>query len=232
MSSVRIESAQKNGCHGVPGCAPAAGKGRHRRHANPFSVRCEQPPLHVATHFGRAAPIALDIGCGPGAYVVALACAQPHHNVLGLEIRPHLVAQGRAALAAAGARHADVLLANANLRIGEMLPDGSVAFVSINFPDPWFKKRHHKRRVVTREMLDTLARKLTAHAVVHVMTDYAPLAHAMRQTFVRSGYLDHFDPGQWPTQSTTNIQSEREQWHQARGDRIWRMQFSAPKAPR
>lgn len=228
MSSARIASCPFDDL-AAQDRAPVSGKGRHRRHANPFSVRTRQPPLHVATHFGRQAPIALDIGCGPGAYVVALAQARPHDNTLGLEIRPHLVEHGRALLAAAGARHADVLLANANQQLGDLLPDNSVVFVSINFPDPWFKKRHHKRRVVTPELLRTLARKMTAEAQVHVMTDYEPLAHAMRQTFAQAGYVDAFAPKTWPTQSTTNIQSEREAWHLSRGDCVWRMRFLPPK---
>lgn len=214
--------------HGMPA---GFSKGRHRRHANPFSLRHEVQRLDVEAHFGRQAHIALDIGCGPGAFVLALARARPQDNVLGLEIRPHLVEVGRAQLQADNLAHADVLLANANLHLDALLPDHCVSMVSINFADPWFKKRHHKRRVVTDDLSAILMRKLVPHGEVHVMTDVEALARVTRRTLAQAHFVDANPPDKWPATSTTGLQSERERWHVARGDAVWRMCFSAPSLP-
>lgn len=201
---------------------------RHRRHANPFAIRHAIEPLDLAQIYGRAAPLALDIGCGPGAFVASLAAARPELNVLGIEIRQFLVDETRQACEAAQVTNAHATLANVNNHLQALIPDKSVAFVSVNFPDPWFKKRHHKRRVVNSAFLRILADKLLPDAEIHAMTDYEPLAVVMRQSLVEAGYIDCHPEQLWPEQSTTGIASERENTHIGRGEVIWRMAFKPP----
>lgn len=208
---------------------------RHRRHANPFAVRHPVPAFDPVAHFGRSAPIALDIGCGPGRFVAELAQAHPEYNVLGLEIRAHLVASTCAAVAqvqrearerGAPPVYGHALLANANLHLPTLLADHTVGFVSVNFPDPWYKKRHHKRRVLTETLLHALRPKLLPGAQIHVMTDYEPLALAMRQALAAQDWLeDRVGAGVWCAHSTTGLTSEREQTHMARGEPIYRMAY-------
>lgn len=208
---------------------------RHRRHANPFAVRHPVPAFDPVAHFGRSAPIALDIGCGPGRFVAQLAQARPEYNVLGLEIRAHLVASTCAAVALAqraarerGAApvYGHALLANANVHLPTLLAERTVGFVSVNFPDPWYKKRHHKRRVLSEALLQVLRNKLLPGAQIHVMTDYEPLAHAMREALAAQDWLrDMVGAGVWCAHSTTGLTSEREQTHMARGEPIYRMAY-------
>ena len=203
--------------------------GRHRRHANPFSVRHAIPPLDEVAVYGRKAPLALDIGCGLGGYVGALAASRREYNVLGLEIRPHLVQQANAAFADAALQNAHLVYANANSHLDTLVADDSVAWVSINFPDPWFKLRHRKRRVVEPHLLRVLAKKLAAGGRVYAMTDVPMLAEGMRTAFARAGFVDLHRAGDWPLQSDTGIASEREIWHQSKHDPVWRMAFAPPQ---
>jgi tRNA (guanine-N7-)-methyltransferase len=200
-------------------------KRRHRRHANPFTIR---GPLEVpdwCVVFGRNAPMALDIGCGPGMFALELARQHPEWNVLGLEIRRHLTAHLNSEAQKEGLSNVYGCYANANVHLDSLVPDNSVVFLSINFPDPWYKKRHHKRRVVQKEWLSVLKRKLCAGAYIHTMTDYAPIAEDMHEVFSQ-------EPGLMPESrdgflgaSTTGIVSERELKHTARGEAVYRMKY-------
>ncbi|RYF03356.1 MAG: tRNA (guanosine(46)-N7)-methyltransferase TrmB, partial [Deltaproteobacteria bacterium] len=145
---------------------------RHRRHANPFTLRGPIEAPDWAAKFSRRAPLALDIGCGSGLFVQALAQARPQWDVVGLEIRPHLVQQTNERMAACNLGNALCILANANAHLGELFAANSVAFVSLNFPDPWYKKRHHKRRVMQPQFLQALQPLLCDGAQIHAMTDY------------------------------------------------------------
>jgi len=206
-----------------------AGLGSHRRrrqHGNPFSIRGPASIIEWSAVYRRVAPLALDVGCGPGAFAVELARQHPEWNVLGLEIRPHLVASVLESAATLGLGNLHALLANANLHLSEILPDASVAFLALNFPDPWYKRRHHKRRVLSADWLRSLAPKLRVGAALHVMTDYEALALYMRAVLDATPWLVNLDgKGQFAAASTTGISSERERVHERRGESIYRLRF-------
>ncbi len=200
---------------------------RHRKHANPFSVRGPLAAPELASAFARAAPLALDVGFGEGGFLLALAQAHPEWNVLGLEIRPHLVEELNARAKAAGLGNAVAVLANANLHLHELVPDRSVAFVAVNFPDPWYKKRHQKRRVVNPEWLVGLEPKLVPGAELHAMSDYQPIAEQIRRTLEANPRFCNLDgAGTFAPASTTGIVTEREAKHQRRGEPIYRLRFT------
>ncbi len=199
---------------------------RHRRHANPFTVRHDLSHIDIAGLFIRAAPLAIDIGCGPGLFVQQLATEHPEWNVLGLEIRPHLVAHAQGLAQSAQLSNVHCLLANASLHLPNLLGRGQVAFISVNFPDPWYKKRHHKRRVVDAAWLEAMGPSLAVGAEVHAMSDYLPIAEQMRDTLRQAAAFEDLTPGDaWPEASTTGLTSEREQTHLGRGEPIYRMAF-------
>lgn len=209
----------------APAEAPASTK-RHRRHANPFTVRHDLSHVRAQALFDRQAPLAIDVGCGPGLFVQQLATAYPHFNVLGLEIRPHLVAATETLAAKSGLSNVRCLLANANLHLASLVEPGQVSFLSINFPDPWYKKRHHKRRVVNADWLREISPALAQGAFIHAMSDYLPVALHMRCALREAhGYQDQNPGDAWPAASTTGLTSEREQTHMGRGEPIYRMAF-------
>ncbi len=213
----------------LPCVAPGAARDRHRRHrqhGNPFSIRGPLTAPDWPAIYGREAPLAIDIGCGPGAFVVELARQHPGWNVLGLEIRQHFIDSVKSKAQSLGLGNVHALLANANVHLAELLPDHSVTFLSLNFPDPWYKRRHHKRRVMRSEWLAALAPKLMAGAELHAMTDYEVLALEIQGVLEGTPWLVNLDgAGCFATVSTSGVASERELTHVLRGEPIYRLRF-------
>ncbi|MEL6543161.1 MAG: tRNA (guanosine(46)-N7)-methyltransferase TrmB [Myxococcota bacterium] len=200
---------------------------RHRIHGNPFSVRGDIEKPDWAARFGRHAPIAVDIGFGRGLFVLGLARAHPEWNVVGLEIRDHLVDRVLEDAAEEGLSNVQAVVANANVHLDELFDESSLAFVSINFPDPWFKKRHHKRRVVQEPLLDALAARLTDGGELHAMSDFEPIALEILELLNAHGSFENLEPhGGFAPSSTTGIPTEREIHHgEKHAQPIHRMHF-------
>ncbi|WP_417664399.1 tRNA (guanosine(46)-N7)-methyltransferase TrmB [Pseudidiomarina donghaiensis] len=139
----------------------------------------EQGLLDLDTVFGRQAPTVLEIGFGMGKSLVAMAKAAPEKNFIGIEVhRPGV-----------GACLMDAEEANlTNLRVYEhdavevlrdCIADNSLATVQVFFPDPWHKKRHHKRRLIQPEFVEALRNKLAVGGVLHLATDWENYAEHM-----------------------------------------------------
>ena len=135
--------------------------------------------LNLTEVFGREAPTVLEIGFGMGRSLVAMAKAAPEKNFIGIEV--HRPGVGACLLEA---EEAEV----SNLRVYEhdavevladCVADGSLATVQVFFPDPWHKKRHHKRRLIQPEFVDLLRKKLAIGGVLHLATDWQNYAEHM-----------------------------------------------------
>ncbi|MCI0748921.1 MAG: tRNA (guanosine(46)-N7)-methyltransferase TrmB [Nevskiales bacterium] len=136
--------------------------------------------LNLAQVFGRAAPVVLEVGFGNGDHLLARAQAEPEKNFLGVEVhRPGLGHLLRAA-AAVGITNLRVLCADAMDVLQDRLPESGLSEVVIYFPDPWPKKRHHKRRLVQAEFARLLASRLQHGGLLHLATDWADYAEHMR----------------------------------------------------
>ena len=136
-------------------------------------------PLQAATIFGRHAPLIIEIGFGMGEATAAIARALADKNFIGIEV--HTPGVG-ALLKLIGEEKLD------NLRIIQhdavevltyMVPDDSLAGAHIFFPDPWPKKRHHKRRLIQPAFVRLLVRKLHSGGYLHLATDWEDYAHHM-----------------------------------------------------
>ncbi|HLA94331.1 MAG TPA: tRNA (guanosine(46)-N7)-methyltransferase TrmB, partial [Pyrinomonadaceae bacterium] len=155
---------------------------RVQHHVNPHSpyYRQEPEPVDMAAVFADPSlPLHLDIGCARGRFLLRMAEVQPGWNYLGVEIREPLVDEANRLAAEAGMTNLHYAFCNAMLWLGKLfdgVPDGRLQMVTIQFPDPWFKKRHTKRRMVNIEMIDTIARHLAHDGNVFIQTDIAFLA--------------------------------------------------------
>lgn len=199
---------------------------RHRVHGNPFSVRGDIECPDWSSVFGRSAPFAVDIGFGRGQFVLELAQKHPDWNVVGIEIRNHLVERLLEDAEHLGLANVHAVVANANEHFAALFPPGSVEFVSVNFPDPWFKKRHHKRRVVQPDLLDVIAGTMRSNATFHAKSDYEPVATEMFDLLsAHPGFINLEASGGFALKSTTGIATEREAHHEARGQTIFHMHF-------
>lgn len=153
---------------------------RVRTHANPLR-RFEnlEPPVFPDPTL----PFALEFGSSGGSFLLAHAMAFPEMNILGTEIRYPLVESLAARIAERNLMNAHIVYGNIAGRIRDFAPAGVIARVYIFFPDPWPKKKHHKRRVINPALLDELAPLMPDDAAIQIMTDHEDLRVDIVATF-------------------------------------------------
>jgi tRNA (guanine-N7-)-methyltransferase len=144
-----------------------------------YGVAAGQTSLDFAAIFGRAAPVHLEIGFGNGEALAAMAGAHPENNYLGIEVHRPGVGMLLRALDAGAVTNVRILCADAREVLERRIPDGSLSSVYIFFPDPWPKKRHHKRRLVQLEFVTLVQRKLLVDGLLHLATDWEDYAQQM-----------------------------------------------------
>lgn len=143
----------------------------HRRHV-PFRVielDSLTDRLDLEKIFGRTAPLHVDLGCGEGSFLCALAQRMPDKNCLGIE---RLLNRVRAsARKAARLDNVRLLRMESFYAVRYLLPAESVERFYLLFPDPWPKRRHHRRRVVTPDFLDSIHAALQKNGSIYIATD-------------------------------------------------------------
>jgi tRNA (guanine-N7-)-methyltransferase len=126
--------------------------------------------------FGNDRPVTAEIGFGMGAATVEIAAANPDKNYLGVEVHRPGIGRLLWELEKRDLQNIRIIEHDAVEVMEKLMPDGSLAALHIFFPDPWPKKRHHKRRLITRPFTDLLARKLAAGGCLYMVTDWADYA--------------------------------------------------------
>lgn len=166
---------------------------RHiRPHVNPLQRRFTEQPLPASfgpSAFEAARPLHLDLGCGKGHYCADLAAACPDLNVLGIEIREPLVQEADRLSQKIGnlcflAGSANVCAAAAVDTILSYGGDSYLHSVSIQFPDPWPKLRHRKRRIVQLPLVSELVKRLHPGGVVLLKSDVEEVGRDMLSAFL------------------------------------------------
>jgi len=143
----------------------------HRRHV-PFRVielDSLTDPLDIGKIFGRKAPLYVDLGCGDGSFLCALAQRMPDKNFLGIERLLNRVRTS--ARKAAGLDNVRLLRMENSYAVRYLLPAKSVERFYLLFPDPWPKRRHHGRRIVTRDFLGSIHAALQKNGSIYIATD-------------------------------------------------------------
>lgn len=162
---------------------------RVHQHVNPHSpyYRQEPAPIDPASVFADPAlPLHLDIGCARGRFILRMALAEPNWNFLGVEIREPLVDEANQIAAEEGLTNLHYKFCNAMLWLERLLadvPDGRLQMVTIQFPDPWFKKKHAKRRMVNADLVGAVMASLASGGRIFVQTDIEFLAEEMFALF-------------------------------------------------
>ncbi|MDR2742976.1 MAG: tRNA (guanosine(46)-N7)-methyltransferase TrmB [Treponema sp.] len=133
-------------------------------------------PLDFSSVFGSYRPVTAEIGFGMGRAAAEIAAANPDKNYLGLEVHRPGIGRLLWEIERRGLRNIRIIEHDAVEVMEKLVPDHSLAAVHIFFPDPWPKKRHHKRRLVTRPFTDLLARKLASGGYLYMVTDWADYA--------------------------------------------------------
>jgi tRNA (guanine-N7-)-methyltransferase len=145
------------------------------RYVLPFSAE----PLDAAALFGRRAPLVLEIGVGMGDATAAIAQALPDTDFIGVEVHPPGVGALLQRIAERGLGNVRIVQHDAVEVLERMIAPASLAGVHVFFPDPWHKKRHHKRRLIQPDFVHLLASRIAPGGTLHCATDWQPYAEQM-----------------------------------------------------
>jgi tRNA (guanine-N7-)-methyltransferase len=129
--------------------------------------------MDLAGLFGRSAPLEIEIGVGKGRFLREYATAHPEKNLIGIEKSRKWLVHADERLQKAGVTNARLFVTFAEQFLPRFIPDGSVAAYHVYFPDPWPKRRHHKRRLFGPWFLGEVARTLVPGGLIHLATDHA-----------------------------------------------------------
>ncbi|MCC7460966.1 MAG: tRNA (guanosine(46)-N7)-methyltransferase TrmB [Gammaproteobacteria bacterium] len=142
-------------------------------------------PLALAALFGRTAAYTLEIGFGNGEHLLARAVAEPERDFIGVEVHRPGVGHLLLAAHAAGVHNLRVIEHDAVEVLREQIGPAALDEIEILFPDPWPKKRHHKRRLIQEGFVELLASRLVAGGQLHLATDWEPYAQHMLEELGR-----------------------------------------------
>ncbi|MEU7630241.1 tRNA (guanosine(46)-N7)-methyltransferase TrmB [Nocardia sp. NPDC049220] len=138
-------------------------------------------PLDQAAWFGREAPLVIEIGCGTGTATAAMAQAEPHLDLIGIEVYQPGLAQLVQRIERERIENIRLLRGDAVDVLENMIATDSLTGVRVFFPDPWPKARHHKRRLLQPATVALIANRLKPGGVLHVATDHAGYAEHIYQ---------------------------------------------------
>ena len=159
-----------------------------RQHVNPFSKNfnvIERIPSLIEIFDDSKLPLHLDIGSASGEFLFDLALGNTHWNYLGIEIREKLVKNAKLKLLEREIKNLYFIFGNANNILNDVQSrfiTKNIKSLSFNFPDPWFKKRHYKRRVIQPELINILSNSLQKGTLIFIKTDVKDLFDYMDYT--------------------------------------------------
>ncbi len=204
---------------------------RVRQHVNPLAIKYITPilPLNWEQIYPNSTqPLHLDIGCARGQFLLDMASLEPNWNYLGLEIREVLVNDATSLAHKLNLTNLHYLFCNVNNTLAPLLkslPPGTLQRVTIGFPDPWFKNRHAKRRLLQPQLVAELATYLASGGIVFLQSDIEGLLLEMRDRFNSHPDFVLQSPEPLQTANPLPIATEREQTTLARGEPVYRAIF-------
>ena len=199
-----------------------------------FSDRDEAPialDLHPAwaDSFGPAgAAVELEIGSGHGGYALAFARRHPDRVLVAIEQRSKFAGDLREKGARRGHDRLIVLTGDARLLAPRLFPAGSLAAVHVHFPDPWWKRRHERRRLVDDGMSSLLLGLLRPGGLLDFRTDVERYALDAVVRLEEAGFENPAGPGQFAPYDPDEIPSTREKRYLASGQPVWRLRLRRP----
>lgn len=148
-----------------------------------FGVADTGAMMDLDTVFGRSGPRVLEIGYGDGDTLVAMAALHPSRDFIGIEVHPPGVGHCLLQAKQAGVRNLRLIADDALDVLANRIGEAALMRINLYFPDPWPKKRHHKRRIVQASFVELCASRLIAGGSLHIATDWADYAEHIDAVF-------------------------------------------------
>lgn len=183
-------------------------------------------PWDASRLFDSVAPLEIEVGSGKGLFLAAAAASVPEQNFLGVEIARKYAHFTAAKLAKRGLTNAAVLNGDGQRLFRELLPDGSLAAVHVYFPDPWWKKRHYKRRLMNERFLSDVARTLAAGGAFHFWTDVEEYFDAtLALTAGETSLAGPLPVAEKPAEHDLDFRTHFERRMRLVGEKVYRAEF-------
>ena len=208
------------------------GRVRVHQHVNPLApyFRFTPSPIEIEKIFANPEmPILLDIGCARGRFLLQMADLDKSQNYIGIEIREALVNEGNRLAQEANLTNLHYEFSNAMVNLDKSIanfPKGLLQTVTIQFPDPWFKKKHAKRRMVNRQLVETVVEHLAENGRIFVQTDIEFLAEEMFELFRENENLCEIEVNENPFP----VKTEREKAVEDKDLPVYRRIFEYQKS--
>ena len=165
-----------------------------------YGIETRNRPLDLDAIFGRKAPTVLEIGFGNGEVLATLAETEPDTNFIGIEVYAAGIGALLNKIKTKALTNIRIIQADATAVIPQCFTDRCLRKILILFPDPWPKKRHHKRRLIQPHFVNILADKLCRDGILHLATDWQNYAGAIHEAIIKCGRYQKLDiPPSRPT---------------------------------
>jgi tRNA (guanine-N7-)-methyltransferase len=180
-----------------------------------YRIPAGRAPLDFASLYGNDHPVIMEIGFGDGDATWQMAMQHPEENFLGVEVHKPGVGRLLLMLEKKEIRNVRIAREDAVDLLRERVKEASLAGVRIYFPDPWPKKRHHKRRLIQLPFVELLAARMSPGAILHMATDWEPYAGHMMEVMQASPEFENLSPGglsgrpEWRPQTKYEKRGER-----------------------
>ena len=160
-----------------------------------FGISFSNEPLNPQAIFGRIAPLILEIGSGMGETTAQIAQQNPATDFIAIEVHGPGVGSLLKKIEALALKNLRIIRHDALEVLDKMIADGTLAGIHLFFPDPWPKKRHHKRRLVQPPFAALAARKLAPGGTFHAATDWPEYATQIEEVFSACAFFEKQLPG-------------------------------------
>ncbi len=191
-----------------------------------YGIESDAGPVDLPTLFGREARRIVEIGFGMGDSLAAMAAADPQTDFIGIEVHRPGVGRLLGLAGEAGLDNLRVVCGDAVPFFESCLPADSIDGVHLFFPDPWHKKRHHKRRLVQPEFVRALCRPLRDGGYLHVATDWEDYARHTLKVLSADPHLQNTaTDGLWVPRPAYRPETKFERRGQRLGHGIWDIVF-------
>lgn len=191
----------------------------------------DDSPIDWSRVFGREAPLEVEIGSGQGGFALDHAAAHPEVNFVAFEVRRKFARQTCEKAERRGLANLRVYAADAKVVLPRLFAPRSIDVLHIQFPDPWWKRRHHARRLIEDEFSILLYSLLRVGGLLEVRTDVEGRGIEMAAALEAVGFVNRFGPGALAPYNPSEVPSTRERGYLARGQPVYRYKFTRTEAP-
>ena len=191
-----------------------------------FGIDFSPTPLDFDSIFGRFAPRTLEIGIGDGETLLTIAALHPERDFVGVEVHRPGVGHCLLGVESGGLANIRLISHDAVEVLESQVPDESLDEVLLYFPDPWPKKRHHKRRIVQPTFIEVLATKLKPGGTFRLATDWAPYAQHMLEVLQSSpSFTNASITGDYVSRPTSRPLTKFERRGERLGHEVFDLEF-------